>query len=153
MTTPPPALGQARELLQRERHGVLSTIHHQLSGMPFGSLAPYALTEHHEPVFLFSSIAEHTKNLQACARASLLVQDHAAIGNPIAGSRLTLVGCAETPDGPERATLLACYLARFPEAAAYATAHDFRPFVLRVERVRWIAGFGAMGWFDQTQWR
>lgn len=124
-----------------------------MGSTPFGSIAPYALTELHEPIFLFSSIAEHTKNLHSCARASLLVQDHTAIRNPLAGARLTLVGHADSPEGQERADLLARYLSRFPEAASYATAHDFRPFVLRVERVRWIAGFGAMGWFDQAQWR
>lgn len=142
-----------RALLQRERHGVLSTLHHQFAATPFGSLAPYALTAEYEPVFLFSQIAEHTKNLAAQPRASLLVQDAAHGGNPLAHARVTLLGTAEAPGGAERAALLAAYLARFPEAASYASAHDFHPFVLRVERVRWIAGFGAMGWFDQTQWR
>jgi len=47
---------------------------------------------------------------------------------------------------------LSDYLARFPEAEGRAAAHDFAPFVLRVERVRWIAGFGSMGWFERAQW-
>lgn len=148
-----PNLIAMRALLLRERHGVLSTLHHQFAATPFGSLAPYALTAEHEPVFLFSQIAEHTKNLAAQPRASLLVHDAAHGGNPLAHARVTLLGTVIAPDGAERAALLDRYLARFPEAVGYASAHDFRPFVLRVERVRWIAGFGAMGYFDAAQWR
>jgi putative heme iron utilization protein len=141
-----------RRLLAQERCGVLSTLHHAHGGWPFGSLAPYALTAAHEPVFLFSAIAEHTHNLRADPRASLLVQDPDAAEDPLAGARLTLLGRAEAVAGAERGQALARYLARFPEAEGRATAHDFAPFVLRVERVRWIAGFGSMGWFERKDW-
>jgi hypothetical protein len=30
--------------------------------------------------------------------------------------------------------------------------HGFALHVLRVERVRWIAGFGEMGWLDRDAW-
>jgi putative heme iron utilization protein len=153
MRDPAQARSTMHALLQRERHGVLSTLHHQFADTPFGSIAPYALTADLEPVFLFSSIAEHTKNLVAHPRASLLVQDSQGGNSPLAHARLTVLGTAIAPTGAAQKALLDAYLARFPEAVAYTTAHDFRPFVLRVERVRWIAGFGAMGWLDQAQWR
>jgi putative heme iron utilization protein len=141
-----------RRLLAQERCGVLSTLHKAHGGWPFGSLAPYALTAAHEPVFLFSTIAEHTHNLRADPRASLLVQDRDAGDDPLAGARITLLGRADAVAGGEREQALARYLARFPEAEGRAAAHDFAPFVLRVERVRWIAGFGSMGWFERAQW-
>lgn len=139
-------------LLARERSGVLCTLHSRHESWPFGSLAPYALTDAREPIFLFSGIAEHTRNLRADGRASLLVQDSGAREDPLAGARVTLMGRAEELVGEPRALSLATYLARFPKANAFATAHDFSPFILRIERARWIAGFGAMGYIERGQW-
>lgn len=140
------------ELLAHERHGVLCTSHARHGGWPFGSLAPFALTARREPVFLFSAIAEHTHNLVADARASLLVQDHRAFERPLEGARVTLMGRAEMLEGRSRRDGLDCYLGRFPEAEDWATAHDFAPFLLRIERVRWIRGFGSMGWIERSDW-
>lgn len=145
-------LAALHALLSGERHGVLCTAHARHDGWPFGSVAPYALTAQRDPVFLFSAIAEHTRNLRADARASLLVQDRAALEHPLEGARATLMGIAEVPDGPLRRDALDGYLARFPDSAGWATAHDFAPYVLRVERVRWIRGFGSMGWFERGDW-
>ncbi len=152
MKTPPEDLAAVQALLAAERHGVLCTAHARHDGWPFGSLAPFALTAQSDPVFLFSTIAEHTHNLRADARASLLVQDRRALDQPLAGARVTLMGTAEAPAGPAGRAALDCYLARFPDAAEWATAHDFAPFVLRVERARWIRGFGSMGWFERREW-
>jgi putative heme iron utilization protein len=115
-------------------------------------VAPYALTAAGEPVFLFSGIAEHTHNLRADPRASLVIQDPVGVDDPLAGARATLMGRAETPAGAANGDAVDRYVARFPAAAAWARAHDFAPYVLRVERVRWILGFGAMGWFDRERW-
>jgi putative heme iron utilization protein len=149
MSDPAEDLAAVHALIDAERHGVLCTAHSRHGGWPFGSVAPYALTAQRDPVFLFSSIAEHTRNLLADPRASLLVQDGGALDRPLAGPRATLMGTAETPDGPARREALDRYVARFPEAAGWATAHDFAPVVLRVERVRWILGFGSMGWLER----
>lgn len=140
-------------LLAAERQGVLCTMHTRYDGWPFGSLAPFATTAQRDPVFLFSAIAEHTHNLSADPRASLLVQDRRSLDQPLAGARATLMGTAEAPEGHARRDALDCYLARFPDAADWATAHDFAPFILRVERVRWIRGFGSMGWVERPDWQ
>jgi putative heme iron utilization protein len=153
MSTAPDDLVELKRWLAAERHGVLCTAHARHGGWPFGSVAPFALTAERDPVFLFSEIAEHTHNLRADARASLLVQDRAAEAQPLAGARATLMGTAEAPEGSARRSALDCYLARFPDASEWATAHDFTPFVLRVERVRWIHGFGSMGWVERRAWR
>jgi len=152
MTPPSDDLVAVRALLAAERHGVLATLHVRHGGWPFGSVAPYALTAEHDPLFLFSSIAEHTHNLLADPRASLLVQDRQALDDPLAGARATFLGHAATPAGSARQDAVDRYVARFPDAADWAGTHDFAPFVLRVERVRWIRGFGAMGWFDRARW-
>lgn len=152
MNTAPDDRAALHALLATERHGVLCTLHERHGGWPFGSLAPFALTPRRDPVFLFSSLAEHAHNLLADARASLLVQDHRSLDRPLAGARLTLMGRTEAPRDAARRAALEGYLARFPEAESWVTAHDFTPFVLRVERVRWILGFGSMGWIEGQDW-
>ena len=141
-----------RALVAREHHGVLSTAHAEMGGWPFGSVTPYALSEDGDPLLLLSGIAEHTRNLAADPRASLLVQDSRALDRPQAGARATLLGRATVPTGEEAKAAGAAYLARFPEAESYFSAHDFAVHVLRVERVRWIAGFGSMGWLARDAW-
>jgi putative heme iron utilization protein len=146
------AAAEMRALLARERHGVLSTAHAAHGGWPFGSIAPYALTPEGDPVLLLSTIAEHTKNLHADPRASLLVADSRARKDPLAGARVTLLGRVDVPEGPASLVARAAYLDRFPDVEERLAAHDFALHVLRVERVRWIAGFGQMGWIARETW-
>jgi heme iron utilization protein len=53
---------------------------------------PYGLDDHGRPVFLISTMAMHTQNLQADARASLLVTQEYTDREPLGASRVTLVG-------------------------------------------------------------
>jgi heme iron utilization protein len=135
-----------RTLLERERHGVLCTLSHKMEGWPFGSVTPYALTAAGEPVLLLSSLAEHTQNVLADARVSLFVQDSAAADHPQAGARATLLGRALPMPADEWADARQRYLARFPESASLFPMGDFQLFQLRLERVRYIGGFGEMYW-------
>ena len=53
---------------------------------------PYGLDVRGRPIFLISSMAMHTQNLQADARASLLVTQPDASGDPLGASRVTVMG-------------------------------------------------------------
>src|SRR6266566_6611948 len=64
---------RARTLVYLGRMGSLSTLSRKQPGFPFGSVMPYGLDDHGRPIFLISTMAMHTQNLQADARASLLV--------------------------------------------------------------------------------
>ena len=78
MTTPSAseaAVAAARALLAAESVGVLSTISVHRPGFPYGSVTPYALSAHGQPLLLLSRLAAHTKNLLADPRASLFVGD------------------------------------------------------------------------------
>lgn len=136
----------ARELLRRERHGVLATMSLAVPLHPFGSLVPYALDRRGEPILLLSDLAEHTRNLLADARSSLLVQDSAALQDPQAGARLTLVGRTQPVAGADEEACRELYLARFPAARAYLGTHGFRCHRLAVRQARFIGGFGVIHW-------
>ena len=64
---------RARTLMYLGRIGSLSTLSRKQPGFPFGSVMPYGLDDRGRPIFLISTMAMHTQNLQADPRASLLV--------------------------------------------------------------------------------
>jgi putative heme iron utilization protein len=94
-------------------------------------------------LLLLSRLAEHTKNLEGDARASILVAEPDAT-DPLAAGRMTIVGtCARAG---ESADARAMFLATHPEATQYAGLPDFAMWRLEVVAIRWIGGFGRMQW-------
>src|SRR5207237_1437120 len=86
---------RARTLVAGQTRGALSTIAVTPAGTPFGSVVTYGLDSAGQPCFFVSTMAEHTRNLDADARASLLVvEDVPAGADPLASGRVTLVGRA-----------------------------------------------------------
>ena len=142
---------EVRALLERERNAVLSTISQKFAGWPFGSIAPYAATSAGEPIILISEIAEHTRNLRADARVSLLVQDSRALADPQAGARITLVGYAMPVPRPYLEDASRRYSRLFPGSASFSDAHDFSLFVIKTSKVRFIGGFGEIYWLDPQE--
>src|SRR5947209_12657097 len=92
LTVEPSFAERARTLMYLGRIGSLSTLSRKQPGFPFGSVMPYGLDDIGHPVFLISTMAMHTQNLQADARASLLVTQDDSGGDPLGASRVTLVG-------------------------------------------------------------
>jgi putative heme iron utilization protein len=143
MKNEPARLGRA--LYARSHQGILSTLSVELGGHPFGSVVTFATDRQGHPLMLISSIAEHTRNIDADARVALTLtepgDDAQALG------RLTLVGRAEVVlEGAEDAA--ARFYARFPHAAEYHRAHDFLLYRINVSRVRYIGGFGRIHWLE-----
>ena len=110
---PEPAFAErARTLMYLGRIGSLSTLSRKQPGFPFGSVMPYGLDDRGQPIFLISTMAMHTQNLQADPRASLLVTQEDAGNDPLGTSRVTLIGSALPLPSPDLAEARALYLAR-----------------------------------------
>ena len=134
---------QARRYLRARRHGVLSTLSRRYPGYPFGSLAPFVLDAAACPVILISRLAEHTRNIEADPRVSLLAQDGG--DDVLAGARLTLLG--EAKRAAEDLDLLrARYLSYFPDAGRLLALGDFAFYRIEPRQLRYIAGFGDIQW-------
>ncbi len=149
-TPPEPSHAErARTLVGSQSRGALSTIALDPPGTPFGSVVTYALDVGGRPWFFVSSLAEHTRNLDADPRASLLVVEETPPGaDPLASGRVTLVGqVSEVSDADERAAARTSYLAANP-SAFYVDYGDFRCLRLDVTAVRYVGGFGRMSWVD-----
>jgi putative heme iron utilization protein len=142
---------EVRALVGSERNATLSTLSKKFDGWPFGSITPYAVAATGEPIILISEIAEHTRNLRADARASLLVQESQALNDPQASARVTLLGYAIPVPEAYLDDARRRYLDLFPGSAGYFQIHDFTLFQIRVSRVRFIGGFGEIYWLDGAE--
>jgi len=131
---------EARRYLRRHAAGVLSTLSKRLRGYPFGSVTPFVTDHEARPVILVSRLAEHTKNIEADVRASLLVHD--AAEDVQTAARLTVVGDAAALTDPS--AIAARYLRHFPDAQRLLDLGDFSFYALQPVFIRHIAGFGAI---------
>lgn len=140
---------RARTVVAGQTRAALSTLALDPPGMPFGSVITFGLDDGGRPSFFVSTMAEHTRNLAADPRASVLVVEDTPPGaDPLASGRVTLLGeVAEVTDEAERAAARAGYLAANP-AAFYVDYGDFRCLRLEVTGVRYVGGFGRMSWVD-----
>lgn len=152
-TVPEPSFSErARTLVYLGRIGSLSTLSRKQSGFPFGSVMPYGLDEHGRPIFLISTMAMHTQNLQADSRASLLVTQPDASGDPLGASRVTLMGnvLAIPESGVAEARRL--YLERYVNSKYWVDFEDFSFHRMDVVDVYYVGGFGVMGWISASEY-
>jgi putative heme iron utilization protein len=143
---------RTRTLLHLGRIGSLSTISRKQAGFPFGSVMPYGLDDAGHPIFLISTMAMHTQNVQADPRCSLLVTQPDASGDPLGASRVTLVGNAVLVPEAEVAAARELYLARYPNSKQWVDFEDFSFYRLDVLDVYYVGGFGVMGWVTAEEY-
>jgi putative heme iron utilization protein len=144
---PEPSFAErARTLMHSCRIGSLSTLSRKQLGFPFGSLMPYGLDGQGRPIFLISTMAMHTQNLQADPRTSLFVTEPDASGDALGSSRVTLIGSALRIPEPELTDARAVYLTGYPDSKYWVDFEDFFFYRLDVIDVYYVGGFGVMGW-------
>lgn len=115
------------------------------AGAPYASLVQVAFGHDASPILLISTLADHTKNLLADPRCSLLFDGTAGLAEPLTGPRVSVQGTARQTDD---ARIAERYLARFPGARMYAGFKDFAFWTVAPARAHLVAGFGRIRWFD-----
>jgi len=136
-----------RRLVRAADRGVLSTRSARADGWPYGSLVMIAVDHDLSPILLLSDLAEHTHNLAADSRASLLVDATAGHEDPLAAPRVTLMGRVARIDRAAAAR----YGAHHPGSALHAGFADFHYYRLAIERAHLVAGFGRIRWLEAEQ--
>jgi len=150
----PPAIprdvlaAEVRRLLFGGRSGALSTTFRGREPWPYGSLVTYAPDVDGRPIFLFSKLSDHTGNLAAEPRASLLVEQASRLRNPQRGPRVSLLGTVRPSKDPRHR---ARFLARHPDASLYAGFGDFGFYVMTVDRVHLVGGFARAQWLKAAE--
>lgn len=147
-TNAPPVADVARGLIRAAHTAALATLGRKDpggAGAPYASLVLSACTHAAEPILLLSRLAEHTQNLLADPRVSLLFDGTVGLESPLMGARLSLQGrlvaCSPGEAEPRRR-----FLRRHPDAARYADFGDFAFYRLEPAAGHLVAGFGAIHW-------
>jgi heme iron utilization protein len=129
----------AKKLTREARSGALATLMAG-TGNPYCSLVNVATAADGAPLLLISRLALHTKNIIADPRISLMLDERKA-GDPLEGARVMLMGTAAKTDSDDARRR---YLARQPEAEAFAGFGDFAFYEIRLKAAHLVAGFGRI---------
>ena len=138
-----PVAGEARALLRGAAQATLATA--AGDGWPFASLVLIAHGRDGAPLLLLSDLAEHSQNIMADDRVSLLIDGTAGLADPLTGPRLTVLGRTSRSSDPDHRRR---FLERHPSAGQYVDFADFAVYRLAVERGHLVAGFGRIHWID-----
>jgi putative heme iron utilization protein len=137
----PSAAEEARTIAASTNTGTLATL--TSNGDPWASFITFGL-HGGAPVLCVSNLAEHGRNLAADPRASIAIVAPTKESDPLASGRITLAGVMEQPSGEILEAARQSHLAAVPAAKYYIDYSDFTLWVLRVDRVRWVGGYGRM---------
>jgi putative heme iron utilization protein len=113
---------------------------------------PYGLDDHGRPIFLISTMAMHTQNLQADSRGSLLVTQQDTDSEPLGASRVTLVGKVLPVPNAELVETRKLYLERHVNSKYWVDFEDFSFYRMNVVDVYYVGGFGVMGWVSASEY-
>jgi len=94
----------------------------------------------------------HTQNLKADSRASLLVTQPDASGDPLGASRVTVMGNVLAIPEPEVAEARRLYLERYANSKYWVDFEDFSFYRMDVVDVYYVGGFGVMGWVPASEY-
>ncbi|MFN3255261.1 MAG: HugZ family protein [Ilumatobacter sp.] len=138
----------ARTLIGVGGVGTMSTL--TASGHPYASLAPFSVVADGSPLICVSDLAEHTQNLRRDPRSSVLFGETVPDGvDPLALARVTLVGSfvPHSPHGRE----IEAHLQLHPLARHYIGFDDFSWWRFQALSLRYVGGFGFMGWITADE--
>lgn len=139
-----------RNLVEQARFAYLSTImsrmHHRRRGYPCGSFVDFATDDSGHPLFSFSPLAIHTRNLLANPQCSLLVQNPGWSG--LANARVTVLGDVYPLSAQQQDWAHDHFMAKHQHVASQQW-RNFDYFRMEVIRdIYFIGGFGTVTWLD-----
>ena len=146
-----PSPGTAsRQLVRAADRATLATLRATAHGWPYASLVLVTCDHDASPILLISALADHTRNIIADERVSLLYDGTVGLADPLTGARVSLQGRVHKTDDGRHARR---YLRRHPSAEAYAGFGDFSFWRVSVDSAHLVAGFGRIHWIDRSEIR
>ena len=129
---------EARKLVGSARVATLATV--SSDGSPLATLVAVTDDGTGAPLFLLSGLAEHTKNLRAQPRASVLIGGEASSAS-LDRPRVTLSGAVTWLTGEEAEAAKQRFTVTHEEAKVWVTLKDFQPARLTIASIRFVGGF------------
>mmetsp|Transcript_13995 Transcript_13995/g.16936 ORF Transcript_13995/g.16936 Transcript_13995/m.16936 type:complete len:391 (-) Transcript_13995:1022-2194(-) len=149
---PPPAVA-VRNLVEQARYAHLCTtmarMHHRRAGYPFGSLVDFAVDSRGHPIFCFTPLAIHTRNVAADPRCSMVVQMPGWTG--LANARVTIFG--DLLPVAEDKQHLAQDLFKHKHASNVYNHGNFKYYYMDcISDIYFVGGFGTVQWIDVNEY-
>ncbi|GJQ96278.1 FMN-binding split barrel containing protein [Tanacetum coccineum] len=151
---PPPPLA-VRNLMEQARFAhlctVMSRMHHRREGYPFGSLVDFATDAMGHPIFSFSPLAIHTRNLLADPRCTLVVQIPGWSG--LSNARVTIFGDVFPLPEDQQEWAHQQYIAKHHQGPSqkWGNFYYFRMQNISSD-IYFIGGFGTVAWVNVSEY-
>ncbi|XP_052175699.1 uncharacterized protein LOC127790298 isoform X2 [Diospyros lotus] len=150
---PPPALA-VRNLMGQARFAhvctVMSRMHHRREGYPFGSLVDFAPDSMGHPIFSFSPLAIHTRNLLADPRCTLVVQIPGWSG--LSNARVTIFGDVFPLPEHQQEWAHKQYIAKHQQGPSQQWGNFYYFRMQKISDIYFIGGFGTVAWVDVKEY-
>ncbi|KAL4560097.1 hypothetical protein LXL04_032245 [Taraxacum kok-saghyz] len=151
---PRPALA-VRNLMEQARFAhlctVMSRMHHRREGYPFGSLVDFAPDPMGHPIFSFSPLAIHTRNLLADPRCTLVVQIPGWSG--LSNARVTIFGDVYPLPEDQQEWAHKQYISKHQQGPSqqWGNFYYFRMQNISSD-IYFIGGFGTVAWVNVKEY-
>ncbi|KAA8541536.1 hypothetical protein F0562_022688 [Nyssa sinensis] len=150
---PRPALA-VRNLMEQARFAhlctVMSRMHHRREGYPFGSLVDFAPDSMGHPIFSFSPLAIHTRNLLADPRCTLVVQIPGWSG--LSNARVTIFGDVYPLLEDQQEWAHKQYMAKHQQGPSQQWGNFYYFRMQNISDIYFIGGFGTVAWVDVKEY-
>lgn len=137
------------QFIHQHYYGVLSTHSASEAGYPFGSITPYIVTDSGDLAIFVSHLAEHTRNISDNAKVSLTIFDVDDETTTSSGPRITCL--ADAYQAEDQTLLKKQYLEKFPDSDIILELDGFQFYILKLKKIRLVAGFGDVKWLTSDQ--
>ncbi|KAK4375336.1 hypothetical protein RND71_006013 [Anisodus tanguticus] len=150
---PKPALA-VRNLMEQARFAhlctVMSRMHHRREGYPFGTLVDFAPDSMGHPIFSFSPLAIHTRNLLADPRCTLVVQIPGWSG--LSNARVTIFGDVYPLPEDQQEWAHKQYISKHQQGPSQQWGNFFYFRMQNISDIYFIGGFGTVAWVDVKEY-
>ncbi|KAL3632155.1 hypothetical protein CASFOL_025139 [Castilleja foliolosa] len=150
---PRPALA-VRNLMEQARFAHLCTtmsrMHHRRKGYPFGSLIDFATDPMGHPIFSFSPLAIHTRNLLADPKCTLVVQIPGWSG--LSNARVTIFGDVYPLPEDQQEWAHKQYIAKHQHGPSQQWGNFYYFRMQNISDIYFIGGFGTVAWVDVKEY-
>ncbi|RVW46912.1 hypothetical protein CK203_074397 [Vitis vinifera] len=134
-----PPLEEIRTVINHSVRGMLSTISQKYEGYPSGSMVDFACDQDGYPILAVSSLANHTKDLLANTKCSLLVAKDPEDKTDLL---ITVHGDAVPVSEEDKGDIRTAYLTRHPNAF-WVDFGDFQFMRIEPKVVRYVSGIAT----------
>ncbi|KAG4198883.1 hypothetical protein ERO13_A05G114300v2 [Gossypium hirsutum] len=150
---PRPSLA-VRNLMEQARFAhlctVMSRMHHRREGYPFGSLVDFVPDSMGHPIFSFSPLAIHTRNLLAAPRCTLVVQIPGWSG--LSNARVTIFGDVYPLPEHQQEWAHKQYIAKHQQGPSQQWGNFYYFRMQNISDIYFIGGFGTVAWVDVKEY-